>query len=237
MAHRVTYLKGIHPQKRIDAALLKANALELEVNKAPYKFIAGWVEGATIENENSPLNDLWENLLLAGLTDYKSYLEIFTSILRELGGSEVSVLKRLAENHGPLDIGSHLVPAMAEEGDFPHLYLEAITSDESENDIWSKILAVDSEEPVSGYKVIGAIFHNSGSRHYFYHPLYQQNDVAFELLARERLIDVVKSKVNCFSDPMGKNINRQIEIVTARLTQLGISFAKACMFPEQYVRR
>lgn len=220
-------------QRRIAAAQEKAERLGLEVRKAPYKFVMGWIEGATIESLDSPLNELWENLLLAGITDYKSYLEMFSSILRELGGSEVTVLKSLALRSGPLDVGAHLVPAMAESGKFPSRFSGVIKSDSEPHIIWNNMRELDEEHTQN---LVGAIFSEGQGQSYFYSELYHNNYVAFELLARERLIDINKAVAPAFDTRSGKFKDRTVEVVTASLTQLGISFARACMFPEQYAK-
>jgi hypothetical protein len=212
-------------ERLIEGARAKAEQLQVEVKKVPYKFMVGWIEAATLENEDSPLNDLWENLLVAGMTSYQSYLEMFVNILRELGGTEVKVLKELALRQ-TLDTGAGLVPAKASENQFPAAFQSVLASGLAPHEVWAEMCQMNDERRVGGFHLIGSIVSKGGGSAFYYHPLYHDNFVAFELLTRERLVEINKSVSPSLIQ------DHTFELITARLTQLGVSFVRASMSPQ-----
>lgn len=221
--------------KRIQAALDRAKAAELSINPAPVKFIASWSDGASLEGDGSSLNEIWENLLLSGLTDYKSHLNAFVEILRKFGPDEAKALKLVIDRTGPLDLRSVSVSQAVEMNEFPEWLVDQAVPPRRLHETWQSVGKMYRSSPKRKPTLLGAIAtFQSGGREYYYDPDFQELNVSFDLIRKEGLV--------AFSTPsikmpaMVAHRSDSVELITyslhvAHLTQLGYSFARACLQP------
>ncbi|QQV75868.1 hypothetical protein H5J25_09585 [Sphingomonas aliaeris] len=217
--------------KRIQAAMKRAEDLQLPLKPAPVKFVASWSDSASLEADGSTLNRLWENLLLSGLSDYKSHLNAFIEVLRRFGPDEARCLKAVIDRAGDLNMRSVSVPQAAETNEFPH-WLVPSGKYTLPNEIWAETLRVFEDHPKLGPTILGGYLNQENGRYYFYEPLFLEQHVSFDMLRKEGLIALTTPTIAIHSlsfapqSPFGPGT---YGLHLAHLTQLGFAFAKSCM--------
>ena len=221
-------------RRRIESVKEKAKKESIELKPAPVKFIASWCDAASLEADNSDINELWENLLLSALTNYGSYLNIFIDILRRFGGSEAKALQLLISRGGPLDVGAISVPQAVELEQFPKYIEDVVGSGKKHAEIWLDIEECYNKFDETAPAIFGAIFEmnaksGGSSRAFHYHSDFSKYNLSFEFLRREGLVVFSKVSTDIFMETESGTQIAKLSLLTGRLTQLGISFSAACM--------
>ena len=214
-------------EKRLRAALDRAHERNLQIGRAPVKFIVGWTEGVSLEDDRSELNELWENLLIKAVTSYEDYLGMFIDILRRFGGSEVSVLRTLAEKDEDLNFSNHpRYEKRVKVAQFPADVFDSLPSDIE--DAWRVIEGKFGELARVDMLLVGAAFESDQIRVTRPIEYYERNSLAFDVLSAGRLIGL-EYVVSGSPENGEDNEYNVVRILAAFLTDLGREFVRACM--------
>ena len=96
----------IRRQKKVTATTLHrteelAAEREATLSSVPLKFLGPTLEKASMEEEGSPMTELWAKLIVAAATEYHPRLAKFADILGRLGPKEAELLRWLWSNSPP----------------------------------------------------------------------------------------------------------------------------------------
>lgn len=84
-----------------------ADELGVPIRPVEPKFLVNWIEGASLEEENAPLTELWAGLLVSGTRGLKPNHLRFQRMLREMTGQHYEFFQYLCDSSANL-VGDNL---------------------------------------------------------------------------------------------------------------------------------
>lgn len=95
LTDKVRFYRWRSALNTLEKARTLAGKRKIKPTEVPLKFLVPFLEAASLEEEQSPLEDMWAELLSGAMKDRRLAKTVFVDTLRSLSADEVSVLNSL----------------------------------------------------------------------------------------------------------------------------------------------
>lgn len=228
------------------------------VRGAPLKFIAPWAEAASIEEDNSELNTMWEHLLANASTSYEVRYNNYVDILKRMSTEEAKFINSLCafgqmdvtfeldrewlnhvkgslrpilEGMVPIEIKTPPLPEFSDVNQMASIHLDNREATKMFDHEWHspRIVALFT---FPTFQILPDRIESSGFQ-YYYRPGLTENIYAHQNLIREGLLYKDTTEVDIIW--MGHPAKCKVWFLQA--TEIGVDLVRVCntVLPEKQV--
>jgi Abortive infection alpha len=187
--------------KTLQIAQQKADESGVSISRLPIKFLAPFLEKASLEELDSPLCEQWAHLLVNASSSYDSSYRVYVDILDSIGSLDALILRHMWERANEMGFD----PVITMVGD--------LEQDEDWNGVCSTEVLIRSH-----YAIVDSVNRNLETLDLL--TFDEKKLRALLVLQQQNLVTVTGSR--------HENDDQYQAVVIANLTPLGHAFVTAC---------